>query len=63
MFWFQFCVINFLKSISIGLSELVVYLLNEGVPVDLKVQINEKPQSIHLAALEGRLKIIDILIK
>lgn len=42
---------------------MVIYLLNKGVPVDLKVRIKEEPLPIHLAALEGRLKIIDLLIK
>lgn len=41
----------------------MLYLLNKGVPVDLKVKIREEPLPIHLAALEGRLRIIDILIK
>ena len=46
-----------------GINDLVLYLLNKGVPVDLKVKIKEEPLPIHLAALEGRLRIIDILIK
>lgn len=56
--WLQIVVLLY-----IGLNELVLYLLNKGVPVDLKVKIKEEPLPIHLAALEGRLKTIDILIK